>query len=85
LDYEKLDFPLILRKWQAGDYFIPLGMGDIKKLSNFFVDQKLSIIEKENTWLLTSGNQIVWIIGKRIDDRFKITEKTRKVLRIVIK
>ena len=85
LDYEKLDFPLILRKWQAGDYFIPLGMGDIKKLSNFFVDQKLSIIEKENTWLLTSGNQIVWIIGKRIDDRFKITEKTRKVLRIVMK
>jgi tRNA(Ile)-lysidine synthase len=83
LDYAKLAFPLILRKWQAGDYFAPLGMKGLKKLSDFFVDVKFSIAEKENTWLLTSGDQIVWIIGNRIDDRFKIMETTRTIVRIV--
>jgi tRNA(Ile)-lysidine synthase len=84
LDYEKLEFPMILRKWHAGDYFIPLGMNNMKKLSNFFIDNKLSIVEKENTWLLISGNQIAWIVGKRIDDRFKVTEATKKILKIAV-
>jgi tRNA(Ile)-lysidine synthase len=82
LDYDQLIFPLIIRKWQPGDYFIPLGMTGVKKLSDFFIDIKLSIIEKENTWLLISGNKVAWIIGKRVDDRFKITETTRKVLKV---
>jgi tRNA(Ile)-lysidine synthase len=82
LDYDKLSFPLILRKWQAGDYFIPLGMKEMKKLSNFFIDSKLSIIDKDNTWLLISGDQIVWIVGKRIDDRFKVTENTGKIVKV---
>ncbi|MCK4662226.1 MAG: tRNA lysidine(34) synthetase TilS [Bacteroidales bacterium] len=80
LDYEKLFFPLSLKKWGKGDKFIPLGMKTSKKLSDFFIDNKLSIYEKENTWILLSNGKIVWIIGYRIDDRFKITEKTRKIL-----
>jgi tRNA(Ile)-lysidine synthase len=83
LDYDKLAFPLMLRKWHAGDYFMPLGMSGIKKISDFFVDIKLSRIEKENTWLLTSGDQILWIVGKRIDDRVKVTASTRKVLKVI--
>jgi tRNA(Ile)-lysidine synthase len=84
LDYKKLTYPLILRKWHAGDYFIPLGMSNMKKLSNFFIDIKLSIVDKENTWLLISGDQIAWIAGRRIDDRFKVTEETKVVLKIVM-
>jgi len=79
LDYEKLEFPLEIRKWQIGDVFYPLGMKGKKKLSDFFIDKKLSINQKENVWLLTSAGKIVWIIGLRIDERFKITEKTRKI------
>lgn len=80
LDYDKLIFPLILRKWKQGDFFIPFGMKGIKKVSDFFIDQKLSLIEKENIWLLVSGNQIAWITGKRTDERFRITDETKKVL-----
>ena len=80
LDSDKLVFPLILRKWQHGDYFHPLGMTGMKKVSDFFVDTKLSLTEKENSWLLTSAGEIVWIIGKRIDDRFKITAKTKNII-----
>ncbi len=82
LDREKITWPLILRRWQQGDFFMPLGMQDIKKLSDFFIDQKLSLDEKENTWLLTEGEQIVWILGMRIDDRYKVTDKTREILQI---
>lgn len=80
LDYDRLIFPLIIRKWNIGDYFMPLGMNNLKKLSDFFIDQKLSIPEKEKTWLLTSGKHIVWVIGMRIDERYKVKEGTEMVL-----
>ena len=80
LDFDTLKFPLKIRKWEKGDRFFPLGMKKSKKLSDFFIDQKFSILEKENQWILTSEDKIVWIIGKRIDNRFKISEKTKKVL-----
>lgn len=79
LDSDQLVFPLIVRKWKPGEYFRPLGMQGMKKLSDFFIDQKLSIPEKENTWLVLSDNKIVWIVGHRIDDRFKMTESTQRV------
>jgi tRNA(Ile)-lysidine synthase len=82
LDYDKITFPIILRKWIPGDYFIPLGMKGIKKLSDFFIDQKMSLIDKENAWILTSGPDIFWIIGKRLDNRFKITPETKRILQI---
>jgi tRNA(Ile)-lysidine synthase len=84
LDYDKLSFPLILRKWQQGDYFIPLGMKGMKKISDFFVDQKLSLIDKQNTWILTSADQIVWIAGHRIDDRFKLTDSSGRILKVTL-
>ncbi len=82
VDYDLLEFPLILRKWQNGDYFQPLGMSGFKKLSDFFVDSKLSIVEKEKTWIVESAGKIVWVVGHRIDNRFKITENTQKILSI---
>lgn len=81
-DLDKLDFPLILRKWEKGDYFMPLGMKNLKKLSDFFIDSKISIIEKENIWILESNGKIIWIIGYRIDERFKITDLTKNILKI---
>ena len=80
LDKDKLQFPLILRKWQIGDYFRPLGMQGMKKLSDFFVDEKFSLPQKENCWLLTNGEEIVWIVGFRLDDRYKITAETENLL-----
>jgi len=82
LDLDKLEFPLILRRWQEGEYFQPLGMTGLKKLSDFFIDEKYSIPEKENAWILASGNRPVWIVGKRLDDRVKITAQARRILRI---
>lgn len=82
LDLDQLVFPLILRHWQDGEYFQPLGMSGLKKLSDFFIDEKYSIPEKENAWILASGNRVVWLVGKRLDDRFKITAKTKRILRI---
>jgi tRNA(Ile)-lysidine synthase len=82
LDLDLLVFPLILRHWQEGEYFQPLGMKGLKKLSDFFIDEKFSIPEKENAWILASGNRLAWIVGRRLDDRFKITAKTKRILRI---
>jgi len=81
-DLDNLDFPLVLRKWQRGDFFYPLGMSKRKKLSDFFIDQKFSRIEKEKQWLLCSGENIIWVIGHRIDDHFKITSSSKKILKI---
>jgi tRNA(Ile)-lysidine synthase len=79
LDYDKLFFPLEIRKWQKGDVFYPLGMKGKKKLSDLFIDKKLSLDQKENIRILTSEGKIVWVIGMRLDDRFKITDKTKKI------
>ena len=84
LAFDKLDFPLMLKKWEQGEYFQPLGMTGFKKLSDFFIDEKFSIPEKENAWILYSGGKVVWIVGYRMDNRFKITSDTKRVLRISI-
>jgi tRNA(Ile)-lysidine synthase len=85
LDMDRLTFPLVLRHWREGEYFQPLGMKGLKKVSDFFIDEKYSIPEKENAWILASGDQLVWIVGKRLDDRFKINKDTRKILRLMLK
>ncbi|WP_264551871.1 tRNA lysidine(34) synthetase TilS [Flavobacterium sp. N2038] len=83
VDAEKIRFPLILRRWNEGDVFHPFGMqGKSKKVSKLFKDEKLSLIEKEKTWILCSDNQIVWVVGLRQDERFKIDNTTNKILKI---
>ncbi len=84
IDLNKIEFPLMIRKWRQGDYFQPLGMTGFKKISDFFIDQKIPIHEKENTWILCSGKKIVWIMGHRLDNRFKVTPDTATVLKIEI-
>jgi tRNA(Ile)-lysidine synthase len=79
LDADKLKFPLTLAKWKLGDKFRPLGMKDFKKLSDFFIGEKMNLFEKENQWVLHSGKEIVWVLDRRIDDRFKITDKTKRI------
>ena len=85
LDFDKLKFPLKIRKWKEGDYFYPLGSRFKKKLSDFFIDRKFTRFEKEENYLLCSSNDIVWIMGHQIDNRFKITPKTKNVYMMEIK
>ncbi len=82
IDYDKVIFPLIIRKWEKGDYFYPLGMKQRKKLSDYFIDRKFSLVKKEKALILETDGKIVWIIGERIDERFRVTETTSKILRI---
>ena len=85
VDADKLKFPLVLRKWKEGDSFSPFGMnGKTKKVSKFFKDEKLSLIEKDTTWILCSDNQIIWIVGIRQDERFKIENTTQHILKIAL-
>ena len=85
VNQDMLEFPLVLRHWNEGDVFQPFGMGGkSKKISKLFKDEKLSLIEKENSWLLCSGNQVVWVVGIRQDERFKIDSKTKKIVKIAI-
>lgn len=84
VDAEKLQFPLLLRRWQPGDTFQPLGMGGkSRKLQDYFTDLKLSKLEKEQTWILeNSDHSIIWIVGMRLDERFKMEAETTKLLKI---
>jgi len=80
LDAEKVMFPMEVRKWVAGDFFYPLGMRSRKKLSDYFIDRKYSVPEKERQLVLESSGDIIWVIGERIDNRFRVTDDTKKVL-----
>lgn len=83
LNANSIEYPLLIRKWKQGDYFMPLGMPHFVKLSDYFINQKFTLFEKEDVWLLCSGSKIVWIIGQRIDDRFKITNNTIAILKVI--
>ena len=85
IDNQKLKYPLELRKWKEGDVFNPFGMKGKKKLSKFFKDEKLSLVAKEKIWVLCSENEIVWIVGMRSDERFKVKNTTREILKITYK
>ena len=78
----KLKYPLVIRKWEKGDYFYPLGLNHKKKLSKFFKDEKVDVLTKEEIWLLCSNEQIVWVIGMRADHRFRVENSTEEILKI---
>ncbi|BDX36701.1 tRNA(Ile)-lysidine synthase [Tenuifilaceae bacterium CYCD] len=84
IDYAKLKFPLTLRVWQPGEKFIPFGMNGFKKISDFLVDIKVPMHQKSNVYVLVSGDEIVWVVGYRIDNRYKIDEESSRVLKIKI-
>ena len=79
IDADKLTFPLVLNKWQTGDKFKPLGMKGFKKVSDFFTSEKATLFDKQNQWILRCNNDIAWLVGKRVDDRFKVSVSTKKI------
>jgi len=84
IDASKLQFPLQLRRWKEGDSFFPFGMTNSKKISDFFIDNKFTILEKEQSWLLISDSNIVWIVGQRLDNRYRVTQKTKEIIELII-
>jgi tRNA(Ile)-lysidine synthase len=82
VDEEKITFPLVIRKWQQGDVFYPSGMKGKKKVSKYFKDEKFSLLDKQNQWLLFSNDEIVWIINHRADERFIAKDKTKNILKL---
>ena len=82
IDADKLKYPLTLRRWKEGDRFIPFGLTGSKKVSDYLIDHKISIPEKQRQFVLLSGDEIVWLVGRRIDDRYRLTQETENVLRI---
>lgn len=85
VDNDSIVYPLLLRHWKKGDYFYPLGLDGKKKISKYFKDLKLSLTEKQDIWLLVSGDKVVWVLGKRMDDRFKTRATTKNILKLSIK
>lgn len=83
IDADKLKYPLRLRRWHEGDWFQPLGMSGRKKISDYLIDKKVSMVQKSRQFVLLSGDDIVWVVGRRLDDRFAITKRTDRVLKIV--
>ncbi|WP_305951873.1 tRNA lysidine(34) synthetase TilS [Emticicia oligotrophica] len=83
-DFDKIMFPITLRTWQEGDWFIPIGMKGKKKISDFLIDKKIPLNLKKNIFLLTSQDAIMWVVGQRVDDRFKLTDTTKKILKVEI-
>jgi tRNA(Ile)-lysidine synthase len=82
VDENKIQFPLTIRKWKEGDYFYPSGMQGKKKVSKYFKDEKFTLFQKQDTWILESNNKIVWIIGHRADERFKVENTTQTIIKI---
>ena len=82
VDENKIQFPLTIRKWKEGDYFYPTGMQGKKKVSKYFKDEKFTLFQKQDTWILESNNKIVWIIGHRADERFKVENTTQTIIQI---
>jgi len=85
VDKNLLKFPLRIRKWEKGDMFYPIGMVGKKKVSKYFKDEKFSLLDKENAWLLCSDDAIIWVMNNRADNRFRVTDNTENILKIEIK
>ena len=84
-DMEEVAFPLKLRRWRQGDYFYPFGMRGKKKLSDFFVSQKMSLYDKRMQWILEDAKgRIMWVLGRRSDNRFRVRKNTKEVLKIKV-
>lgn len=83
-DFDKLSFPLVLRKWKKGDKMKPFGMKGSRKISDIFSDLKYDIYRKENSWLLCNGDDIIWLIGEKTHDSYKVTNQTKTVYRIFL-
>jgi tRNA(Ile)-lysidine synthase len=84
INADLLEFPLVLRPWKTGDYLYPFGMLKKKKVSRVLIDMKISQPQKEKTWVLESNQKIVWIVGLKMDNRFRVMDKTKSILQCVL-